>query len=137
MLKKFISLSLAFTLMCILFTPMFAQEDSTQNAVKGNTAPAKAEGAGKEKVDAARWEGYVIRNSKDDSTLTVRDVRRSLQKVIHYNNDTQWESKEHGSKKVNKIDPSEVNNGDRVIVLGIEDKSGFHATVISKRLTPH
>jgi hypothetical protein len=50
--------------------------------------------------------------------------------------ESRWDSQEHGSKKVNNIDASEVKDGDRVICKGTFDKDGvLHATLISKRLT--
>jgi hypothetical protein len=84
----------------------------------------------------ARWEGIVIRVSKDQSTLTVRDVASSHEKTVQYDSSTRWVSQEHGSKKVNDIDSSQVKDGDRVITEGTLDKDGvLHATLISKRLT--
>lgn len=83
----------------------------------------------------ARWEGWVQLIDKDNSTLTVRKMGGKLVKKIHYDASTKWVSQEHGSKKANAIDPSQVKDGDRVICVGTEDKSGFHATLISKRLT--
>jgi hypothetical protein len=85
----------------------------------------------------ARWEGNVIRSDKDKSTLTVRKVGSSLERTVQYDSSTRWVSQEHGSKKVNDIDASQVKDGDRVIVLGTWDKGGgvLHATQISKRLS--
>ena len=85
---------------------------------------------------SARWEGIVTRSSKDKSTLTVRKRGSSAEKIIHYDSSTQWTSQEHGSKKVNNIDASQVKDGDRVICRGTYDEKGeFHATLISKRLS--
>ncbi len=84
----------------------------------------------------ARWEGVVQMVNTKASTLTVKKIGGTVEKTIHYNDSTKWVSQEHGSKKVNKIEPSEVKEGDRVICKGTQDKGGFHATVISKRLTP-
>jgi hypothetical protein len=100
-----------------LSTVMFAQE-----------APAKK---GKE----ARWEGEVIRSSSDQSTLTVRKLGGTAEMTVHYDSSTHWVSQEHGSKKVNDIDASQVKDGDRVIVKGTWDKNELHATLISKRLS--
>ncbi len=85
----------------------------------------------------ARWEGTIVWTNESKSTLTVRKNSRnlSLDKTIHYDNSTKWVSQEHGSKKVNDIDARQVKAGDRVICLGWEDKGGFHAALISKRLT--
>jgi len=84
----------------------------------------------------ARWEGIVARVSKDQSTLTVRKVGSSVEKTVQYDASTKWVSQEHGSKKVNDIDSSQVKDGDRVITEGTWDKDGvLHATLISKRLT--
>ncbi|HEX3353118.1 MAG TPA: hypothetical protein VHS34_09875 [Terriglobales bacterium] len=88
--------------------------------------------AGKE----GRWEGHVIRSSKDQSTLTVRKVGTQDEKTVAYDSSTRWVSQEHGSKKVNDIDATQVKDGDRVICKGTWDKDGvLHATLISKRLT--
>jgi hypothetical protein len=86
------------------------------------------------KVD--RWEGDVVRSSQDKSTLTVRKVGSSEEKTIAYDSSTKWVSQEHGSKKVNDIDASQVKDGDRVICEGTWGKDGaLHATLISKRLS--
>ncbi len=117
MVKKLIPVWFAFTLMVFLAVPMFAQE---------------------QKSEKARWEGIVVRSSHDKSTLTVRDQKPGgMEKVIHYDASTKWVSQEHGSKKVNDIDPGQVKDGDRVIVQGTEEGGKFHATLISKRLTVH
>ena len=113
----------------LLFTSVLAFPLST--AVFAQDAPAKAERA---KQD--RWEGVVIRSSSDKSTLTVRNVGSSVEKTVAYDSSTRWVSQEHGSKKVNDIDASQVKDNDRVICEGTWDKDGvLHATLISKRLT--
>ena len=83
-----------------------------------------------------RWEGTVITSNPDKSTLTVRD-RNSVDMTVHYDSSTRWVSQEHGSKKVNDIDASQVKDGDRVICKGTWEKKGatLHATLISKRLS--
>ena len=120
MLKKLLVLLLTSVLTFPLATAVFAQD-----------APAK------EKVaKAGRWEGHVVRSSKDQSTLTVRKVGSSDERIVKYDSSTRWVSQEHGSKKVNDIDAGEVKDGDRVICTGTWDKDGtLHATLISKRLT--
>ncbi len=101
----------------------------------GSSLPMLGQEKAKETEKQARWEGIIQRSDKDKSTLTVRKMGSNTEKVIHYDSSTQWVSQEHGSKKVNDIDASQVKDGDRVIVLGTEGKDGFHATLISKRLT--
>jgi hypothetical protein len=84
----------------------------------------------------ARWEGVVVRSDKDKSMLTVRQRGSNVEKNVMYDSSTEWASQEHGSKKVNKIDASEIKDNDRIIALGTWDKDGvLHATMISKRLT--
>jgi len=135
MLKKLIALLFAFTLLIILSTPVFTQESSKQEGMKENPDQKQTKNTDKAKQQA-RWEGEVIRSSKDQSTLSVRKIGSTREKTIHYNNSTQWVSQEHGSKKVNNIDPGEVKDGDRVIVKGTEDHPGkIEATLISKRLS--
>ncbi|MGH9502885.1 MAG: hypothetical protein ACRD20_08545 [Terriglobales bacterium] len=121
MLKKLLVLLLTSVLTFPLATAVFAQD-----------APMKGEKAAKE----ARWEGTIIRSSKDDSVLTVRKAGTSDERKVMYDSSTKWVSQEHGSKKVNDIESSDVKDGDRVICKGTWDKSGIlHATLISKRLT--
>ena len=120
MLKKLLVLLLTSVLTFPLATAMFAQE-----------APAK------EKVaKEGRWEGRIVRSSKDQSSLTVRKVGSTEERTVNYDSSTHWVSQEHHSKKVNEIDASEVKDGDRVICKGTWEKDGtLHATLISKRLT--
>jgi len=90
----------------------------------------------KAKAEAARWDGTVVRHNSDKSTLDVRKRGSTVEKTIHYDSSTKWTSQEHGSKKFNDIDASQVKDGDRVICKGmLDDKGDFHATMISKRLT--
>jgi hypothetical protein len=118
MVKKL--LILLFTSVVLAFPPstlMIAQD-----------APMKA-------VNEARWQGTVIRSNPDKSTLTVRD-RNGVEMIVQYDSSTRWVSQEHGSKKVNDIDASQVKDNDRVICKGTREKDGtFHATLISKRLS--
>jgi Ni/Co efflux regulator RcnB len=117
MLKKLLVVLLVSVLALPLASAAFAED-----------TPA----AGKE----GRWEGHVIRSSKDQSTLTVRKVGSQDEKTVMYDSSTRWVSQEHGSKKVNDIDVTQVKDGDRVICKGKWDKDGvLHATLISKRLT--
>ena len=124
MLKKLLTLLFSSVLVLSMSAPILAQE--TQ---------AKPEKEQVKKKD--RWEGYVTRVSKEKSTLTVRKSGSSVVKTVAWDIFTQWTSQEHGSKKVNDIDASQVKEEDRVICLGTFGKDGIlHATLISKRLTP-
>jgi hypothetical protein len=115
MVKGIFTLLLSLVLVFPLATVMFAQD-----------APAKA----------SRWEGVVVRSSADKSTLTVRKVGSPDERTVHYDSSTKWVSQEHGSKKVNDIDASQVADNDTVICEGTWDKSGvLNATLISKRLS--
>src|SRR5207245_1478808 len=87
------------------------------------------------KANEGRWEGDVVRRNPDKSTLTVRKVGSNIEKTVHYDGATRWVSQEHGSKKVNDIDPTQVKDNDRVIARGIWDKGVLYATLISKRLS--
>ena len=124
MLKKLLTALFSTVLVFSLSAPLLAQE--TQ---------AKPEKEQVKKKD--RWEGYVTRVSKDKSTLTVRKSGSTITRTVSWDIFTQWTSQEHGSKKVNDIDASQVKEEDRVICLGTYSKDGvLHATLISKRLTP-
>ncbi len=113
----------------MLATAVVAQEGGTESGAMDSAQSGK-----KHKQD--RWEGVVVRSNKDKKTLTVRHRGTNVEKEVVYDDATRWVSQEHGSKKVNDIDASQVKDGDRVICLGtLDDKGDFHATLISKRLT--
>jgi hypothetical protein len=117
MLKKQLALLFALVLTFPLAMAVFAQD-----------APAQA------KQD--RWEGTIIRSSKENSTLTVRKVGGTEERTIQFDSSTRWVSQYHGDKKVNDITAADVKDGDRVICTGTWDKPGvLHATLISKRLS--
>ncbi len=125
MVKKLFTLLCTSLLVFLMATPMVAQEGAKTKKM-----------AKDKKTQQARWEGIVIRSSSDKSTLDVRKRDGNIQKTIHYDSSTKWTSQEHGSKKVNSIDASQVKDGDRVICVGTyDDKGEFRATLISKRLT--
>ena len=118
-----------------LFTLLFVSILAVpMSALFVESAPAQEKMDKMAKQD--RWEGNVVRSSQDKSTLTVRKVGSSEEKTVAYDSSTKWVSQEHGSKKVNDIDASQVKDGDRVICEGTLDKDGvLHATLISKRLS--
>ena len=119
--KKLLTLLFVFVLAFSVSTLAVAQEAPAQQK------PAKE----------THLEGIVVRTSQDKSTLTVRKAGSSVEKIVKYDSSTKWVSQEHGSKTVNDIDASQVKDGDRVICRGTWQKHGaFHATLISKRLTP-
>src|SRR5229473_6507197 len=121
MVKKLLALLFTCGLAFPLSTVVFAPEAGAQDKAAKET----------------RWDGTVIRSSQDKSTLTVRKRGSSAEMTVQYDSSTKWVSQEHGSKKVNDIDASQVKDGDRVICKGTWEKKGtFHATLISKRLTP-
>ncbi|HEV3206381.1 MAG TPA: hypothetical protein VGZ28_05470 [Terriglobales bacterium] len=113
-------------LLTLVFTSVLALPLSTM--VLAPMAPAQEK--------QSRVEGIVARTSKDKSSITVRTRGGNVEKIVMYDSSTKWTSQEHGSKKVNPIDSSQVGDNDRVICLGSWDKDGvLHATLISKRLT--
>lgn len=123
MLKKGFCLLLGLVLLSASL-PALAKEGSKKDTTKDASA-------GKD-----RWEGIVARTSQEKSMLTVRKKGSSQERQVVYDSSTRWTSQEHGSKKVNDIDASQVKDGDRVIALGkFDDKGVLHATLISKRLT--
>lgn len=113
----------------MLATAVVAQQGGTESGAMDSAQSGK-----KHKQD--RWEGVVVRSNKDKKTLTVRHRGTNVEKEVMYDDSTRWVSQEHGSKKVNDIDASQVSDNDRIICLGSYDKGGrLHATMISKRLT--
>jgi hypothetical protein len=133
-MKRLIAMCSVFSVLVLagLAATMVAQEGGNQGG-----AMESASGQGAKTAKQARWEGVVTRSNKDKKTLTVRQRGSSVEKEIMYDDSTRWTSQEHGSKKVNDIDATQVSDNDRVICLGSYDKKGvLHATLISKRLTP-
>ena len=117
MLKKQLTLLFASVLTFPLATAVFSQK-----------APAKPK--------EARWEGMVQRSNKEQSSLTVRQTSSSAEKACVFDSSTKWVSQYHHDKKINDIDPGQVNDGDYVICKGTSEKGGvIHATLISKRLS--
>jgi hypothetical protein len=115
-------------LLVLLFTSVLAFPLSMSVFAQEAPAPAKAAKEG-------RVEGTVIRSSPDKSTLTVRNSD-GAETTVQYDSSTKWVSQEHGSKKINDIDATQVKDNDRVICKGTWSKDGvFHATLISKRLS--
>jgi hypothetical protein len=109
---------------------------STPVSAQDKQKDAKAAATEEKTTKQGRWEGIVTRSSKDKSTLTVRQRSTDIEKTVQYDSSTRWTSQEHGSKKVNTIDASQVQDNDRVICMGTWDKNGvLHASLISKRLT--
>jgi hypothetical protein len=111
--------------LALLFASMLAFP--LGSAALSQTAP--------EQSKEARWEGNVIRSSKDKSTLTVRGANSEETRTVQYDNSTKFVSQEHGSKKVNDITAADVKDGDFVICVGTWSSPIFHATLISKRLS--
>ena len=134
MAKKFFAALFMFLAAFCLSLGASPQEGTAKEEAKQTLAQEKAE---KQKsVKEAPWEGMVVRSDKDEKTVTVRRRGSTTEKVIYYNSATRFTSQEHGSKKVNTVDPSQVKDDDRVICLGhYDDKGEFHASLISKRLT--
>jgi len=107
---------------------------SLSGAMFAQDAPAQDKS--EKKTKEARLEGNIVRSSPDKSTLTVRKRGGNAEMTVQYDSSTHWVSQEHGSKKVNDIDASQVKDGDRVIVKGTWASAGvLHATLISKRLS--
>jgi hypothetical protein len=116
-------------LLGFLFASIFVFTVSTLVLAQESTTTKKP-------ANEARWEGTVVRFSSDRSSFDVREVGGTIEKTIYLDSATVWNSQYHGSKTVNKIDPSDVKVGDRVICLGTyNEKKEFHAKTISKRLS--
>jgi len=114
-------------LLGLLLVSVFVLTVSPCVRAQDSTTPTKT-------AKQVRWEGTVIRINTDNS-IDVRQVSGSVEKKIHFNSATVWNSQYHGSTTVNKIEASDVKEGDRVICLGTYDKDEFYATTISKRLS--
>ncbi len=73
----------------------------------------------KEKTAAAkefRWSGYIVRTSKDDSTITVK--KGNAEKIVVFDNSTQW------TEKSKPAEASLFIEGASVICFGKYDEKG-------------
>jgi hypothetical protein len=132
MLHKLTMLAFAFALLLAVSMPAVAQEGSKQGEMKADSGTK-----GSTHDQEARWEGVITRSNKDKNMFVVRKIGGSVEKTIYYDNSTHFVSQEHGSKKVNEIDASQIKDGDRVIVKGTDSGAGkMQAKLVSKRLTP-
>jgi len=95
-----------------------------------------AQQASGQAADAARVEGRIVRSSKENSSLTIRNPDSNATKTVVYDDSTKWVSQYHADKKVNDIDRTQVKDGDYVICTGTWGKSAeLQATMCSKRLS--
>jgi Ni/Co efflux regulator RcnB len=89
-------------------------------AAGGVAAQGKPAGEKKEKKPAAtkedKWDGWIVRTNKQESTLTVRSG--NVEKAVVYDKSTKW------TRGTAKVDPSEFKDGARVICLGKWDEKG-------------
>jgi hypothetical protein len=80
----------------------------------------------------ARWQGHIVRISKDKSSITIRGGQKnmeSMERQILFDSSTQW------TKQGKPAEQSEFKEGSFVIVLGHPDEKGvFHASRIDLRL---
>jgi len=119
-MKKLLGLLIASIFVFAVSAPTRAQESATT----------------KKAAKEVRWEGNVTRISTEQSTMDVKEVGGTMEKRIHFDSATAWNSQYHGDKTVNKITASDVKEGDRIICLGkYDDKNQFVATTVSKRLS--
>jgi hypothetical protein len=111
---------------CMLLTLVFAALVTPANAAPQEkdkqSPPAKA----------ARWQGTIVRVSKDDSTLSVRGGQsnmESTERLIRYDSSTKW------TKQGKPAEQSDFQEGSFVIATGHADEKGdFHATHVDLRL---
>jgi hypothetical protein len=97
--------------------------------------PAGAKQAAPEKKEAvkkeAKWQGTVIRISKDQSTIAIHGgpPPSEAQRTISYNDSTEWTKVGKPGKQ------EEVVEGSFVIVVGhVDDQGVLHARRIDLRL---
>src|SRR6202162_936073 len=88
-MKKQLTLLFALVLASPLATAVFAQD-----------SPAKSK--------EMRFEGRVERSSKEESSLTVRQVGGNAQRTCVFDSSTKWVSQYHGDKKVNRSEERRV-----------------------------
>jgi len=89
-------------------------------AAVGLAAQEKGVGEKKEKKSAAakeaRWRGYIVRQDKDKSILTVKEG--NVERTVVYDSSTRW------TKGKETADPSEFKDGVRVTCHGKYDDKG-------------
>lgn len=111
------------TFLCLLLAgAVFAPAGFCQAAPEKKEAPA----AKKE----AKWQGYVVRVSKDESSIDLRGgpSPSKMMRKVSFDSSTEWTK----LGKPAKMD--DVKEGSFVIVLGNVDKGVLHATRVDLRL---
>jgi len=75
-----------------------------------------------------RWHGTIVRSNKDSSTITVRRRGGTVERVLHYTDNTVW-------TQVNKpAQMSDVKDGDDVITCSeVKEKGTLYLTRVDKR----
>jgi hypothetical protein len=75
-----------------------------------------------------RWHGTIIRSDKDGKTITVRRRGGSIERVLHYTDDTVW-------TQMNKpAQVSDIKDGDDVITCSeAKEKGTLFLTRVDKR----
>jgi hypothetical protein len=98
-------------------------------AFAGQSAPVDDKKAGDAKE--ARWQGTIVRISKDQSSLSIRGGQgnmESIERTVFFDGTTRW------TRQGKPAQMDEFKDGSFVIVLGhADDKGILHATRIDLR----
>jgi len=97
-------------------------------SVLGLAQGKKETGTGTCPKGQVRWHGTIIRSNKDSKTITVRRRGGTIERVLHYTDNTVW-------TQVNKpAQMSDVKDGDDVITCSeVKEKGTLYLTRVDKR----
>ena len=75
-----------------------------------------------------RWHGTIIRSDKDGKTITVRRRGGTMERVLHYTDDTVWTEMNKAAQM------SDIKDGDDVITCSeAKEKGTLYLTRVDKR----
>jgi Cu/Ag efflux protein CusF len=98
-------------------------------SVLGLAQEKKATVTGTCPKDQIRWHGTISRSDKDGKTITVRRRGGTMERVLHYTDDTVWTEMNEAAQM------SDIKDGDDVITCSeAKEKGTLYLTRVDKRL---
>lgn len=97
-------------------------------AVLGLAQEKKETGTGTCPKGQVRWHGTIIRSNKDAKTITVQRRGGTVDRVLHYTDDTVWTEMNKAAQM------SDIKDGDDVITCSeAKEKGTLYLTRVDKR----
>jgi len=98
-------------------------------SVQGLAQGKKEAGTGTCPKGQIRWHGTIVRSDKDGKTITVRRRAGTVERVLHYTDDTVWTEMNKAAQM------SDIKEGDDVITCSdAKEKGTLYLTRVDKRV---